>query len=51
MKKKIGQTKIFIAILIGRATGSIYRKFGKIIFFLKIEHFNAKNPQSTLFYE
>ena len=32
MKKKFGQTKIFIAISIDRATSSIDRKSGKINF-------------------
>ena len=42
--------KILIAISIDRKTGSIDRKSGKIRF-LKTKHFNAKTPQSTLFYK
>ena len=34
-EKKFGQTKIFIAISIDRATGSIDRKSGKINFFFE----------------
>ena len=47
--------KFLIAISIGRVTGSIDQKFGKIsfffFFFLKKKHFNAETPQSTLYYE
>ena len=48
-EKIFGQTKIFIAISIDRAIGSIDRKSGKISF-LKNRDFNAENPQSTLYY-
>ena len=43
--------KIFIAILIGWETYSIDWKSGKINLKKKIEQFNAKTPQSTIFHE
>ena len=48
-EKKIGQTKIFIAILIGRETASIDRKSGKVKFWKTVQ-VNAETPQSTLCY-
>ena len=42
--------KIFIAISIGRATGSIDRKSGKVNFW-KTKQVNAETPQNTLYYE